>query len=80
MKKLILLISAFVIFSSCESSYETEFAVYKNKNHYTITSDGGWDINLKIVEIESCEYFIGDYERSLIFEHKGNCKNKIHIQ
>jgi hypothetical protein len=34
---------------------------------------------LKVVEIEGCEYFMGDYDRSALFAHKGNCKNLIHI-
>ncbi len=33
---------------------------------------------LKIVEIEGCEYFLGTFDRSALFAHKGNCKNPIH--
>lgn len=35
---------------------------------------------LEIVEIEGCEYFFAEYDRSAIFEHKGNCNNPIHGQ
>ena len=33
---------------------------------------------LKVVEIEGCEYFLGTFDRSAMFTHKGNCKNLIH--
>jgi hypothetical protein len=33
---------------------------------------------LKVVEIEGCEYFLGTFDRSAMFTHKGNCKNPIH--
>jgi hypothetical protein len=35
-------------------------------------------MELKTTTIEGCEYFVGRYDRSAVFCHKGNCKNLIH--
>jgi hypothetical protein len=35
-------------------------------------------VKLKTANIEGCEYFVGRYDRSAVFCHKGNCKNLIH--
>ena len=37
-------------------------------------------VRLKVVVVEGCEYFTTPVDRSVIFTHKGNCKNLIHNQ
>jgi hypothetical protein len=58
--------------SSCEEpTTTTKFTEHSVKIGVSATQ-------LKVVEIEGCEYFLGDYDRSGLFTHKGNCKNPIH--
>ena len=33
---------------------------------------------LTIVNIDGCQYLLGDWGRESIFTHKGNCNNPIH--
>jgi len=71
MKKLLLATLLIGMVSSCEEPTTT-----KSTQH---TVKIGVDVKeLKVVEIEGCEYFIGTFDRSAMFTHKGNCKNPIH--
>jgi hypothetical protein len=72
MKKLILATLLIGMVSSCEEPTTTT----KSTQH---TVKIGVDVKeLKVVEIEGCEYFLGTFDRSAMFTHKGNCKNSIH--
>jgi len=72
MKKLILATLLIGMVSSCEEQTTTT----KSTQH---TVKIGVDVKeLKVVEIEGCEYFLGTFDRSAMFTHKGNCKNPIH--
>lgn len=33
---------------------------------------------LEVVEVDGCEYLFGDWGKSTVLTHKGNCKNPIH--
>lgn len=63
-KNNIYLILVAFIFFGCEEAHR--------KNSEFIISKGGSP--LKIVEIDSCEYFFGDWNYSSVLTHKGNCK------
>ena len=70
MKKLLLATLLIGMVSSCEEP-TTKPTQHSVKIGVSATE-------LKVVEIEGCEYFIGKYDRSAVFTHKGNCKNPIH--
>lgn len=38
----------------------------------------GYTSNLKIIKIEECEYFFGDWGNATVLTHKGDCTNPIH--
>ena len=72
MKKLLIATLLIGMVSSCEEPTTTT----KSTQH---TVKIGVDVKeLKVVEIEGCEYFLGTFDRSAMFTHKGNCKNPIH--
>lgn len=72
MKKLLLATLLSGMVSSCDEPTTTT----KSTQH---TVKIGVDVKeLKVVEIEGCEYFLGTFDRSAMFTHKGNCKNPIH--
>ena len=72
MIKLLLATLLVAMVSSCEEpTTTTQLTEHRVKIGVSATE-------LKIVEIEGCEYFLGDYDRSGLFTHKGNCKNPIH--
>ena len=33
---------------------------------------------LQIVEVDNCQYLLGDWGNESVFTHKGNCTNPIH--
>jgi hypothetical protein len=33
---------------------------------------------LQIVEVDNCQYLLGDWGRESVFTHKGDCNNPIH--
>jgi predicted GTPase len=73
MKKLLIATLLIGMVSSCkEPTTTTQLTEHSVKIGVSATQ-------LKVVEIEGCEYFMGDYDRSALFAHKGNCKNLIHI-
>jgi hypothetical protein len=72
MKKVLLATLLIGMVSSCEEPTTTT----QLTEH--IVKIGVSATQLKVVEIEGCEYFMGEYERSALFAHKGNCKNPIH--
>jgi hypothetical protein len=69
MKKLLLTIPLFIIFSCGQSNVNTE---------ETKIYVGEFFEPIKIIEIDGCEYIFGDWGYSTILTHKGNCKNDIH--
>jgi len=72
MKKLLLATLLIGMISSCEEpTTTTQSTEHSVKIGVSATK-------LKVVEIEGCEYFMGKYDRSALFAHKGNCKNIIH--
>jgi hypothetical protein len=72
MKKLLLATLLIGMISSCEEpTTTTQSTEHSVKIGVSATK-------LKVVKIEGCEYFMGEYDRSAMFTHKGNCKNPIH--
>jgi hypothetical protein len=60
-----LLLIAFVLFGCTKANTNTkntDFVISKNTNP------------LQLVEIDSCEYFFGDWGYASVLTHKGNCK------
>jgi hypothetical protein len=60
-----LLLIAFVLFGCKEvntHTKNTDFVISKDTNP------------LQLVEIDSCEYFFGDWGYASVLTHKGNCK------
>ena len=72
MKKVLLATLLIGMVSSCEEATTTAQSTQHS------VKIGVSATKLKVVEIEGCEYFMGDYDRSAMFTHKGNCKNPIH--
>jgi hypothetical protein len=70
MKSKLLLLALAITMASCGGNVDTKSTTY------TIPTLIGAD--LQVVEIEECEYFFTQYDRSAVFTHKGNCKNPIH--
>ena len=71
--KLLLSIILIGMVSCCE-----EAATGTKPSEYVITLEALHGTELKVVEIEGCEYFVGYYSTSMLLTHKGNCKNFIH--
>ncbi len=72
MKKLLLIASVMIILSSCnESNVKTEYTNYKI---------GPYGYDLKVINLEGCEYYYTSYNRGAIMCHKGNCINPIHYK
>lgn len=72
MKKLLIATLLIGMVSSCEEPTTTTLPT-----QHTVKI--GVDVKeLKVVNIEGCEYFLGTFDRSAMFTHKGNCKNHIH--
>jgi hypothetical protein len=70
MKSKLLLLALAMVMAGCGGNVDT------NSTTYTIPTLLGAD--LQVVQIEGCEYFFTEYDRSAILTHKGNCKNPIH--
>ena len=62
--KYILISIAFILFG-CEEINTN------SKNSGFVISTGA---ELQLVEIDSCEYFFGDWGNASVLTHKGNCK------
>jgi hypothetical protein len=65
MKQTFLLISALlltILFCGCHEVNTSGFVVRKDKDP------------LIIVEVDSCEYLLGDWGNQTVLTHKGNCK------
>lgn len=73
MKKLFTAVLLVVMASSCEQP-----TTVTQPSEHVVQLDGVGGTKLKVVVIEDCEYFVGTFDRSAIFTHKGNCKNPIH--
>lgn len=66
---LVTVFSIFLLVSCGEGNVPSE------KSPYEV---GSFNTELKVIQIEGCEYFFTDYRRSAIMCHKGNCSNPIH--
>ena len=73
MKKVLIATLAIGMMAGCE-----EPTTLTKPSDHVISLKGVGGTKLKVVEIEGCEYFVGSYDRSGLFTHKGNCKNPIH--
>jgi hypothetical protein len=62
--KYILILIAFIFFG-CE-----KVNTNKKNSGFVISTDA----ELQLVEIDSCEYFFGDWGNASVLTHKGNCK------
>lgn len=65
-----------VIFCGCQQNHDTR--VVSNAKSFDVvwTNDIGnqYEEQFTVVEIDSCEYLTGQYDRSRFVTHKGNCK------
>ena len=59
--------------SCCE-----EAAKGTKPSKHVITLEAFHGTELKVVQIEGCEYLVGYFASSMLLTHKGNCKNLIH--
>jgi hypothetical protein len=66
MKKLFLISTSILLFGCSEST------VQKRKTGYHVFDGAN---PLEIIEIDSCQYFLGDWGYGTVLTHKGNCKN-----
>jgi hypothetical protein len=73
MKKLLLTATMLMVLASCEGPN-----VEPKSTTYRIGISFGREI--EVYELEGCEYFYLQYDRSASLTHKGNCKNPIHRQ
>lgn len=73
MKSKLLLLALAMVMAGCGGNPAN---IDTKNTSYTIPTLYGAD--LQVVEIEGCEYFFTEYDRSAILTHKGNCKNPIH--
>jgi len=71
MKKILIVTLVLGIFS-CKSQN-----VNKRTTNYVVEYG---NLPLKIVVIEGCEYFYGEWGAATVMTHKGNCKNPIHYK
>jgi hypothetical protein len=71
MKKMLLSGMVLMVLASCE-----EPNVHPKSTTYRIGISFGREI--EVYELEGCEYFYLQYDRSASLTHKGNCKNPIH--
>ena len=74
MNKLFTAVLLVLMASSCT---EQPTSVTKPSEH-VISLDQFGGTKLNVIEVEGCEYFVGNYDRSGLLTHKGNCKNPIH--
>ena len=70
MKKLVIL-GTLALFGCNESNVKTETT--------EIYVDGSRK-SLKVVTIDSCQYFYGEWGSATVLTHKGNCNNSVHNQ
>jgi hypothetical protein len=73
MKKLLLIACGIIILASCveKSNVKTEYTNYKI---------GPYGYDLKVINLEGCEYYFVPLTGSYNLCHKGNCKNHIHYK
>lgn len=64
-----------VIFCSCGNETKKQEAVTENNNMRTVY-DFGWDQQIRVYEVDSCEYigFSGTSDGGASIIHKQNCK------
>ena len=74
MLKIILYIFCLSMLVSC---VDNSYKVIENPKTYKIawaTSTKSYNQVFSVIEIDSCEYIVGVYDRSRFLSHKGNCK------
>jgi hypothetical protein len=71
-----ILLLAAVIIIGCQNNPDTR--VFSKAKTFDVIwrtdTYGPSDEQFTIVEVDSCEYLIGQYDRSRFVTHKGNCK------
>jgi hypothetical protein len=72
MKKLLLILSSILLFTSCENKKETKTFSFIRK--------GGVPTDLEEINIDGCQYLYGSWGNSTVLTHKGNCNNKYHYK
>lgn len=74
MKKILLLLS--VVLVSCVNTPNESFQSSETIEINWLANSGiTFNEKFSVVEIDSCEYLIGNHDRSRFITHKGNCKN-----
>ena len=71
MKKVLSIILLSTILSSCEEVNIEEVNTPK-KNTRFVVKEGYHPLTL--VEVDSCEYLLGEWGNATVLTHKGNCK------
>ena len=66
MKKVLSIILLSTILSSCE-----EVNTPKTRTRFVVKEGYG---PLTLVEVDSCEYLLGEWGNATVLTHKGNCK------
>lgn len=80
MKKVLGVLSCCFLFSCGDSNTveisKEEYAELRGESPYIYSAKlGGFDVDFKIVEIDSCEYlYAWESNNSTVLTHKGNCK------
>lgn len=75
MKKLLLILSSILLFTSCENKS------YSEKETKTfLCPRTGVSQELKEINIDGCQYLYGDWGNATVLTHKGNCNNKCHYE
>jgi len=74
MLKIILSVLCLSMLVSC---VDNSYKVVENPKTYKIawvTASTNYNQTFTVIEIDSCEYIVGVYDRSRFLSHKGNCK------
>ena len=69
MKKLFIALTLLTFTSCQDSNVETKA---------TTIQVGSYIPPIKIIVIDSCEYFWGNWGHATVLTHKGNCSNPVH--
>ena len=76
MKKIMFPVLAVLMFGCVEPNVSVKPTLYRIPRGKTQSES----LELKIVEIEGCEYFMCTNYEGNVLSHKGNCKNPIHYK
>lgn len=76
MKKVMFTVIAVFMFGCEEPNVSVKPTLYRIPRGKGLSES----LDLKIVEIEGCEYFMCTNYEGNVLSHKGNCKNPIHYK